>query len=88
MFTGLVETMGHISKITPTTEGYEGYSFVISDAAAILSDCSIGDSIAVNGCCLTVTQFDADSFTVGLSNETLDRTDLGESFRTIIGSFR
>ncbi|ORY90153.1 hypothetical protein BCR35DRAFT_299709 [Leucosporidium creatinivorum] len=78
MFTGLVEILGTISHITPTTES-EGYSFVISEAAAILGDCSIGDSIAVNGVCLTVTEFDAAKghFTVGLANETLSRTDLG-----------
>ncbi|KAI5476381.1 hypothetical protein MNV49_007830 [Pseudohyphozyma bogoriensis] len=77
-FTGLVEILGTISSITPTTE-FEGYSFVIADAAAILVDCSIGASIAVNGCCLTVTEFDKDkgTFAVGLANETLDRTDLG-----------
>jgi riboflavin synthase len=80
MFTGLVEHIGHITLVTPTT-AFEGYSFQISDSASILTDCSIGDSIAVNGCCLTVTEFDAKAghFSVGLSNETLDRTDLGES---------
>lgn len=80
MFTGLVEQIGSIVEISPTTE-YEGYSFVIDQASTILSDCSIGDSIAVNGCCLTVTQFDPTlgTFKVGLSNETLARTDLGQS---------
>ena len=76
--------MGEIASIHPTTE-YEGYSFVISQAGAILGDCTIGDSIAVNGCCLTVTEFDAKvgTFAVGLSNETLGRTDLGQSPRPI-----
>lgn len=53
----------------------------ISDAALILSDCHIGDSIAVNGACLTVTEFDKGKlggwFKVWLANETLERTDLG-----------
>ncbi|KAF8899071.1 hypothetical protein BD779DRAFT_57656 [Infundibulicybe gibba] len=47
-----------------------------------LGDCHIGDSIAVNGACLTVTNFNPDEkggwFTVWLANETLERTDLGE----------
>ncbi|KAL8284198.1 hypothetical protein RQP46_004947 [Phenoliferia psychrophenolica] len=76
MFTGLVEHVGVISDVKPTTE-FAGYSFTISDSHSILDDCHLGDSIAVNGCCLTVTAFDKDSFTVGLANETLDRTDLG-----------
>jgi riboflavin synthase len=53
----------------------------ISDSAPILGDCHIGDSIAVNGACLTVTEFDKEEhggyFKVWLANETLDRTDLG-----------
>ncbi|GAA5888829.1 hypothetical protein JCM6882_002869 [Rhodosporidiobolus microsporus] len=79
VFTGLVEILGVISAISPTT-AFEGYSFTISEAADILGDCAIGDSIAVNGCCLTVTSFDAKEgwFEVGLSNETLDRTNLGK----------
>lgn len=67
-----------ISAVVPTTE-FAGYSFTISGAGSILDDCHLGDSIAVNGVCLTVTAFDKDSFTVGLANETLDRTDLGQS---------
>ena len=55
----------------------------MSDAAAILGDCHVGDSIAVNGACLTVTRFDGAGdaggwFEVWLANETLSRTDLGE----------
>lgn len=50
----------------------------IGDASAILGDCHIGDSISVNGCCLTVTEFDANSFKVGLAPETLSRTNLGK----------
>jgi riboflavin synthase len=46
-----------------------------------LGDCNIGDSIAVNGACLTVVEFDKEEnggwFKVWLANETLDRTDLG-----------
>ncbi|SCZ91517.1 BZ3500_MvSof-1268-A1-R1_Chr1-2g01461 [Microbotryum saponariae] len=78
MFTGLVEILGTVSSIHPTTE-FEGFSFVISNAQEILDDCKLGDSFAVNGCCLTVTEWDTKEgwFKVGLSNETLQRTDLG-----------
>ncbi|GAA5981387.1 hypothetical protein JCM10908_004090 [Rhodotorula pacifica] len=79
VFTGLIEILGRIDSIHPTTE-FEGYSFVIADAHDILGDCNLGDSIAVNGCCLTVTRFDAKEgwFEVGLANETLTRTNLGK----------
>ena len=53
----------------------------IADSATILDDCHLGDSIAVNGACLTVTEFDKVQhggwFKVWLANETLERTDLG-----------
>lgn len=85
MFTGLIEHLGVIVDIQPTTE-FVGYAFTIGSSAAILGDCQIGDSIAVNGCCLTVTEFDIKAnggqFKVGLSNETLSRTNLGQFVRS------
>jgi riboflavin synthase len=58
-----------------------GCTLIISNSAEILDDCHIGDSIAVNGACLTVTEFNQVEnggwFKVWLANETLDRTDLG-----------
>lgn len=60
-----------------------GCTLVIGESAPILGDCHEGDSIAVNGACLTVTHFDKHEhggwFEVWLANETLARTDLGES---------
>lgn len=50
---------------------------VISNVASILDDCHLGDSIAVNGVCLTVTEFTSSSFKVGIAPETLRRTNLG-----------
>jgi len=47
-------------------------------APPILNDCHIGDSISINGVCLTVTEFDQNSFKVGLSPETLHRSSLGD----------
>ncbi|KAI0072226.1 Lumazine-binding protein [Panus rudis PR-1116 ss-1] len=79
MFTGLIEHLGTVSSIHRDPGGC---TLTISDAAPILDDCHIGDSIAVNGACLTVTEFDKRDkggwFQVWLANETLDRTDLGE----------
>ncbi|KAK7058488.1 Riboflavin synthase alpha chain [Paramarasmius palmivorus] len=79
MFTGLIEHLGTVSHIDVTSDGC---TLIISDSAAILGDCHIGDSIAVNGCCLTVTEFHPTEnggwFKVWLANETLERSDLGE----------
>ncbi|TFK56623.1 Lumazine-binding protein [Heliocybe sulcata] len=79
MFTGLIEHLGTVSSIKHD-EG--GCTLVIAKAGPILGDCNTGDSIAVNGACLTVTAFEKEKedgwFTVWLANETLDRTDLGE----------
>ncbi|KAG8744649.1 Riboflavin synthase alpha chain [Ceratobasidium sp. 414] len=81
MFTGLVEHLGLVSAIAPldaSHSGGGGFSITIADSAPILDDCHIGDSICVNGACLTVTEFGPDWFKVGLAPETLERTDLGE----------
>lgn len=78
-----VEHVATISNITPA-ESFEGFTFTFSNAAPILDDCHVGDSICVNGACLTVTEFDKDSFKVGLAPETLRRTNLGGSGRTLI----
>ncbi|KAF9650269.1 Lumazine-binding protein [Thelephora ganbajun] len=79
MFTGLIEHLGLVADIK-RDEG--GCTLTIGDSAPILGDCHIGDSIAVNGACLTVVEFDKEEkggwFTVWLANETLDKTDLGE----------
>ncbi|KAJ1678469.1 Riboflavin synthase alpha chain [Spiromyces aspiralis] len=88
MFTGIVETMGTVRALTQndsSESGGNGVSLEICNAEAILSDCHLGDSIAVNGTCLTVTQFDATSFKVGLAPETLHRTNLGKYTLTASG---
>nr|ASF90241.1 hypothetical protein SPAR06416 [Bartheletia paradoxa] len=81
MFTGLVEHMGTITSIDPldtTDSGGGGWSMTIGEAEPVLGDCHIGDSIACNGACLTVTEFTPSSFKVGLAPETLERTSLGQ----------
>ena len=49
----------------------------ISNCASILDDAHLGDSVSINGTCLTVTEYHKDSFKVGVSPETLRRTNLG-----------
>ncbi|KAI7902377.1 alpha subunit of riboflavin synthase [Cokeromyces recurvatus] len=81
MFTGLVELMGKVSSIKEldnTESGGNGWTITISEASEILNDCHLGDSIAINGTCLTVTEFNKDSFKVGVAPETLRCTNLGD----------
>ena len=69
MFTGIIEEVG---KVSSTPAG----SLVIA-ASEVLSGIKDGGSIAVNGVCLTVTSFTANSFSVDVMPETLKRTNLG-----------
>jgi riboflavin synthase len=70
MFTGIVEEVG-------TVVSKETSSLKIK-ANIVTSDVHKGDSIAVNGTCLTVTQYTADSITLDVMNETYSRTSLGD----------
>lgn len=73
MFTGIVETKGTVAGIE-----HIGDSAVLTiEGPLVLSDAHHGDSIAVNGVCLTVTEFDDEKFTVDVMKESLDRTSLG-----------
>ncbi|MGQ9774781.1 riboflavin synthase [Chloroflexus sp.] len=74
MFTGIVEEMGTVAHIV---SGQDQANRLTIACRTMLEGTRIGDSIAVNGTCLTVTALTADSFTVGLSPETLRRTNLG-----------
>ncbi|KAF3938970.1 hypothetical protein ABW19_dt0203087 [Dactylella cylindrospora] len=83
MFTGIVETIGTVSELLEldtTTSGGNGCSMTISDCAEILTDALLGDSICVNGTCLTITSMSPDqtSFKLGIAPETLRRTNLGQ----------
>ncbi|MCJ1361040.1 Riboflavin synthase alpha chain [Acarospora aff. strigata] len=80
MFTGIVETVGTVSALEnqdDSSSGGGGTSLTISRCEEILGDAHLGDSISINGTCLTITQFDKTSFKVGVSPETLRRTNLG-----------
>lgn len=81
MFTGIVECIGtieNIQELDMTKSGGQGLSIVVKDCSSILTDCHVGDSIAINGICLTVTEFTNDSFKVGISPETLRRTNVAQ----------
>jgi riboflavin synthase len=65
-----------VSELNPQAED-GGTTLTISNASEILGDCHLGDSISVNGTCLTVTSYAESSFTVGVAPETLRRTNLG-----------
>lgn len=72
----------HLGTVSAIELDAGGCTLTIADSAPILDDCHVGDSIAVNGACLTATEFDKTErggwFKVWLANETLERTDLGE----------
>ena len=68
MFTGIIQSKGDIKEILSSREGAR---LNINTNALDLSDSKVGDSIAVDGVCLTVTQLSGDGFTADVSNETL-----------------
>ncbi len=70
MFTGIVEEVGRVAELSQ-------YRLAVK-AQTVTSDVKLGDSISVNGACLTVVEFDSGSFAVDLAPETLRRTSLGQ----------
>lgn len=70
MFTGIIEEVGTVSNINKTTK----QSRLTVSANLVLENLKIGDSIAVNGVCLTVISFDQKGFCVDVMNETIQRT--------------
>jgi len=73
MFTGIIADMGSIRRIT--RQGPD--ALVELDTSMPLEDVKIGDSVAINGACLTVTRKSDRQFTADVSAETLSRTNLG-----------
>ena len=74
MFTGIVEALGTIRNIRHLSEG----AALEIQASDVLTDAEIGDSIAVDGVCLTVRTLTSETFSADISAETLRRTTLGE----------
>lgn len=73
MFTGIIEELGTIRGVSLTKDGGE----LEIDATTVLGGTKLGDSIAVNGTCLTVTKLEKDGFTAFVMAESLRRTNLG-----------
>ena len=74
MFTGIVEEIGKVQNIKKNVK-----SFVLTiEGNKIFEDINIGDSISVNGVCLTVTTFTNNAFTADVMYETMSRSSLGQ----------
>ena len=73
MFTGIIEELGRVRRIETNGENAR----IVIEAHAVIEDTKHGDSIAVNGVCLTALDIKGDSFAADVSRETLDRTTLG-----------
>ncbi len=71
MFTGIIEAVGTIKAININAQGAR---LVIATDSLDMSDVKLGDSIATNGICLTVVDFEQHSYSADVSNETLQRT--------------
>ena len=71
MFTGIIEAVGTIKAININAQGAR---LVITTNSLDMDDVNLGDSIATNGICLTVIDFDQHSYSADVSNETLTRT--------------
>ena len=73
MFTGIVEELGRVVRL----ETVEDSARLTVEAPTVTQDASLGDSISVNGCCLTIAAMHGSAFTADLMAETLTRTTLG-----------
>jgi riboflavin synthase len=73
MFTGIVEELGTVESIEDQGDALR----LTVRAATVLGDAGLGDSIAVNGCCLTVATRTEQTWTADVMRETLDKTGLG-----------
>lgn len=75
MFTGIVAAVGKITSITPLgSEADAGVRLTVDAGVLPMEDVAIGDSIALNGACMTVVTKTAQGFTVDVSRESLSRT--------------
>ena len=72
MFTGIIEELGTVAGVQDQGDAIR----LAIHAEHVLTDVGLGDSIAVNGCCLTVAERDGDTWTADVMQETLDKTSL------------
>jgi riboflavin synthase len=75
MFTGIVEELGRVAAIQ---ELPDNAIRITIEGPTVLSDANLGDSICVNGVCLTVAQQDGNEFTADVMSETINRTTIGD----------
>jgi riboflavin synthase len=73
MFTGIVEELGVVEALVDQGDAVR----LTVRGPHVMVDAGLGDSIAVNGCCLTVAERDQETFTADVMRETLDKTSLG-----------
>ena len=73
MFTGIVEELGVVEGLEEQTDAIR----LTVRGPHVITDARLGDSISVNGCCLTVAERDGETFTADVMRETLDKTSLG-----------
>jgi len=75
MFTGIVAAVGNITSVTPLAGGLDaGVRLAINAGPMPLADVGLGDSIAINGACMTVVEKTDQTFTVDVSRESLNKT--------------
>ena len=77
MFTGIIEGAGKIESLERAGDAAK-LRINFASARGVGLGMRLGDSIAVNGCCLTVVEFDSEHFSAALSGETLQRTSFAE----------
>lgn len=75
MFTGIVEELGRVAAIQALPDNAIRITI---EGPTVLSDASLGDSICVNGVCLTVAEQNGDQFTADVMSETINRTTIGD----------
>ena len=73
MFTGIVQELGRVESVESSEEGAQ-----LGIAAQLTAELKAGDSVAVNGACLTATSAEGGAFTADVMRQTLDLTTLGE----------
>ena len=74
MFTGLIQEVGLVTNISHLNDAAK----IEFESKLILNELAVGDSVAVNGACLTVTSLTSKSFTVDVMIKTLELTSLGK----------
>ncbi len=79
MFTGLIEALGNVAAVIPESPGIR----LVLEEPVIAAETNIADSVAINGCCLTVVEKTATTLSFQVGPESLKRTNLGE---LVVGS--